>query len=98
MGAPGRQLELLPLRRQTATQRKEMIRERLNGLEYRQAAREQRRRSLNERRKAREAGDIERAQRQVTIDEMIARRASSQTSADLNKAVSPLPLFPDIGD
>ncbi len=95
MGVSGRQLELLPLRRQTAKQRKELIRERLNGLQYRQAARDERRRMLNERRKARRDGAVELAQRQMTIDEVISR---SKPSADLHQPVTSLPLFPDMDD
>ena len=99
MGASGRQLELLPLRRQTARQRKELIRERLNGLQYRQAARAQRRHQLNERRKARLAGDIEREQRQMTIEDALSQPPSSPSrSADLDQPVTTLPLFPDIFD
>lgn len=99
MGASGRQLELLPLRRQTAKQRKGLIRERLNGLEYRQAARAQRRHQLNERRKARLAGDIEREQRQMTIEDALSQPPPKRPrSADLDQPVTTLPLFPDIFD
>ena len=96
MAVSGRQLELLPLRRQTAKQRRDLIRERLNGLEYRQAARQERRRQLNERRRARREGDIEREQRQMTIDEMISSSSRTPRSADLDQSVTTLPLFPDI--
>jgi len=47
-----RQLELLPLKLQSAEQRKAWITERLHGLEFRQAARAERRRRERERRAA----------------------------------------------
>ncbi len=53
----GQQLELLPPSRPTAAQRKALIRERLHGYPYRQAAREARRRRANLRRKRQLAGE-----------------------------------------
>ncbi len=69
MANAARQLELLPIRKRTAQQRREWIRQRLEGLEYRQAARAERRRLNLERRHAREAGPVD--DRQVTIAEML---------------------------
>jgi len=63
------QLELLPILKKTAEQRREWIRQRLDGLEYRQAARAERRRRNLERRHAREAGRAD--DRQVTIAEFL---------------------------
>lgn len=62
-----RQLELLPLRRQTAQQRKELIRRRLRGLAYRQAERAERRRRERERRLERRRPD----DRQRSIAELL---------------------------
>ena len=65
-GTP-RQLELLPLKRQTAAQRKELIRQRLRGLAYRQAEREARRLQNRLRRQEREQPD----DRQRNIAELL---------------------------
>lgn len=95
---PARQLELLPLRRKTAEQRRAWIRERLQGLEYRQAAREARREQLNRRRRMRREGVLEEPEeRQMTINEAIERTQSPE-SADLHQPVTTLPLFPDVFD
>lgn len=51
MASP-RQLEMWPLHKRTAKERRERIRERLQGLEYRQAARAARRRRSLERRRS----------------------------------------------
>lgn len=70
MKSRGKQLELLPLPKQTAAQRKAFIRERLHGFEYRQAAREALRRAEYDRRKARGARRSKagrEAPRQLTI-------------------------------
>ena len=72
--APPRQLELIPQKRQTAGERRALIRKRLEGLEYRQQARDGRRREQLERRKARETGaEGAGPGAQITLDEMIAR-------------------------
>ena len=95
MAVPGRQLELLPFQVETVEQRRELIRCRLIGLQHRQAARDARREERNERRRARKEGRlIEPRARQLTIDEVIVR----SRSANLNKPVTTLPLFPDIFD
>ena len=95
MTVPGRQLELLPFQVETMEQRRELIRRRLNGLQYRQAARDARREERNERRRARKEGRLlPPRDRQMTIDDVIVRSGS----ANLNKAVTTLPLFPDIFD
>ena len=95
MAVPGRQLELLPFHVETVEQRRELIRRRLIGLQYRQAARDARREERNERRRARkESRFIEPRNPQMTIDDVIAR----SRSANLNKPVTTLPLFPDIFD
>lgn len=69
MANAARQLELLPIRKRTAAQRREWIRQRLEGLEYRQAARAERRRLNLERRHSRETGPTD--DRQVTIAELL---------------------------
>ena len=93
MTVPGRQLELLPFHVETVEQRRELIRRRLIGLQYRQAARDARREERNERRRARKEGRfIEPGARQMTIEDVITR----SRSANLNKPVTTLPLFPDI--
>lgn len=95
MAVPGRQLELLPFHVQTVAQRKAFIRARLEGLEYRQAARDARREERNQRRRARKDGRLPKpAEQQLTIDDLIERSRST----DLDKPVSTLPLFPDIFD
>lgn len=95
MAAPGRQLELLPFHVETVEQRRELIRRRLVGLQYRQAARDARREERNERRRARKEGRVlEPRVEQMTIDDVIAR----SRSANLDKPVTSLPLFPDIFD
>ena len=95
MAVPGRQLELLPFHVETVEQRRELIRRRLIGLQYRQAARDARREERNERRRARKEGRfIEPRNPQMTIDDVIAR----SRSANLNKPITTLPLFPDIFD
>lgn len=95
MAVLGRQLELLPLHVETVEQRRELIRRRLIGLQYRQAARDARREERNERRRARKEGRfIEPGFKQLTIDDAIAR----SRSANLNKPVTTLPLFPDMFD
>ena len=66
---PTRQMELLPRVRRTAQQRKEWIRERLRGLEYRQAEREERRRAVRDRQRM----DAEAAERQMTIASILDR-------------------------
>lgn len=92
MAVPGRQLELMPFRVETVEQRKALIRARLEGLEYRQAARDARREERNSRRRARKGGNLRKpADRQLTIDDMIERSHSS----NLDKPVASLPLFPD---
>jgi hypothetical protein len=95
MAVQGRQLELLPFQVETVEQRRELIRRRLVGLQYRQAARDARREERNERRRARKQGRfLEPGVQQMTIDEVIARSRSS----NLNKPVTTLPLFPDVFD
>lgn len=95
MAAPGRQLELLPFQVETVEQRRELIRRRLIGLQYRQAARDARREERNERRRARKEGRfVEPRVEQLTIEDAITR----SRSANLNKPVTTLPLFPDIFD
>jgi hypothetical protein len=95
MAVPGRQLELLPFQVETVEQRRDLIRRRLNGLQYRQAARDARREERNERRRARKEGRlVEPVVRQMTIDDLLKR----SKSANLNKPVTTLPLFPDIFD
>ena len=95
MPVQGRQLELLPFQAETVEQRRELIRRRLIGLQYRQAARDARREERNERRRARKQGRfVEPGVKQMTIDEAIAR----SRSANLNKPVTTLPLFPDVFD
>lgn len=95
MAAPGRQLELLPLHVETVEQRRELIRRRLIGLQYRQAARDARREERNERRRARKEGRlIEPRVEQMTIDDVIARSRST----NLDEPVTALPLFADILD
>ena len=70
---PERQLELIPMRRRSARERRAMIRERLHGLEYRQAARAAKRREYNERRRKRHEQNVEADARQMTLEEVIAR-------------------------
>ncbi len=95
MAVQGRQLELLPFQVETVEQRRELIRRRLIGLQYRQAARDARREERNERRRARKQGRfVKPGAQQMTIDEAIARSRST----NLNKAVTTLPLFPDVLD
>ncbi len=72
--APSRQLELYPQKKRTAAERRALIRQRLDGLEYRQLARAERRREQRERRRAREASrGLAARDTQVTLDEMIER-------------------------
>lgn len=69
MAAP-RQLEIWPAKRLTAAQRRELIRTRLRGFEYRQDARAEQRRRIRERRYARERGAKDERSlgpRQITI-------------------------------
>lgn len=95
MAVPGRQLELLPFHVETVEQRRELIRRRLIGLKFRQAARDARRDERNERRRARKEGRLSEPHvRQMTIDDVIDK----SRSANLNKPVTALPLFPDIFD
>lgn len=95
MAVPGRQLELLPLPADTVEQRRELIRRRLVGLQYRQAARDARREERNQRRRARKEGRFAKpGVTQMTIDDVIER----SNSANLDKSVTPLPLFPDVVD
>jgi polynucleotide 5'-kinase involved in rRNA processing len=95
MAVPGRQLELLPFHIETVEQRRELIRRRLIGLKFRQAARDARRDERNERRRARKEGRLSEPRvRQMTIEDVIAK----SRSANLNKPVTTLPLFPDIFD
>jgi hypothetical protein len=70
---PPRQLEFFPQKRQSAEERRALIRKRLEGLEYRQQAREERRRFLQDRRRARESGEGATPGEQMTLEEMIAR-------------------------
>jgi len=67
------QLELIPLRRQTAAERRAWIRSRLAGLELRQAARVERRRQQRDRRSDRTQKDRQAQARQVTIEEALSR-------------------------
>ncbi len=75
MGRIARQLELIPARPRTAAERKAEISRRLDGYEYRQAARMARRKADSERRRARPEPAPD--PRQVTIDEMIDRVTES---------------------
>jgi hypothetical protein len=74
--ASARQLELIPPKKQTAADRRELIRKRLEGLEYRQQARDERRRSQQRRRQNREAAAAAGGAAQMTLEEMIERLRS----------------------
>lgn len=78
MASP-RQIELFPARRRSAEDRRTLIRQKLEGLEFRQRAREERRRRQLERRKTRESGESKAAAAQVTLEEMIDRSRAQRS-------------------